>query len=206
MATVSMELENALLKYIDQKNCGRALNNYFTSENKLKMLLQTTSVNSRYCLLMNVRGTNCNMHTGLHRGSVNNDLESLRYMLSGFNSDQIYDVLKIQTSYGSAPLHFAAFFGSSSIITYLTTCLSQQQKYNLLWMQDSDGDTALHKAASQKNLETVKVILSTLPSELQRHLLNMKNKKGLTATDIRAEILIGYSAVLSQGNNIILSI
>ena len=101
-----------------------------------------------------------------------------------------YDVLKIQKSDGSTPLHAAAYNEDSSIITYLMTDLSQQQMYDVLKIQDKYVGTALHMAASRKHLGAAKAILSSLPSTLQTQLVNLKNEKGKTSTDFGAELVI----------------
>ena len=121
------ELENAMKRYIDSDRSNRV-----EHRDRLRELLKNESVDTRYRLLMNVRGVEFNTSTGVHRAAYKNDLESIRYMLDGFPSDKKYDVLKIQRSDGSTPLHIAAFCGYSSIITYLMTDLSQQQKYDIL--------------------------------------------------------------------------
>ena len=128
------------------------------------------------------------------------DLDVIKILLDGFSSDKKYAVLKLQNGYGQMPLHIAAYYGYSSIITYLMTDLSHQQKYDILKIQNKFKNTALHEAACENQLKAVQVILSSVPSELQIQLLNIKNKERKTAADVRPEIAIGYSMLLSQGD------
>ena len=142
------ELENAMKRYIDSDYSNRA-----ERRDRLRELLKNESVDSRYRLLIDVRGVLNNTWTGLHKAADANDLESIRYMLDGFPSEKKYNVLKIQDSYGIPPLNKAAYWGHSSIIAYLMTDLSQQQKYDTLKIQDRWGNTALHDAASENKVE-----------------------------------------------------
>ena len=108
MATYSSELETELRKYIDSwKGEGR---------DRLRELLKNESVDTRYELLMSVRGVKVSTWTGLHNGTVTNDLKSIRYMLGGFSFNQKYDVVKIQDSDECTALHIAASLGHISII------------------------------------------------------------------------------------------
>ena len=171
------ELENVMKKYIDNEQ-GRDI---------IRELLKNESVDTRYELLMNVRGVRYK-RTGVHKAALANDIESIRYMLDGFPSDKKYDVLKIQNSYGKTPLHTAAYWGYSSTMTYLMTDLSQQQNYDLLKLQDKWGNTALHDAASNNKVEAYRVIMASVPYHLLLELLNIKNNNKKSAADIRPEL------------------
>ena len=176
MATKS-ELEIEMKEYIDSRRDGH----------QLRELLNNESADNRYCLLINVR-RKFSAWTGAYRAAYNNDLESIRYMLDGFPSNKKYDVLKIQSSNGSTPLHTAAYYGYSSIITYLMTDLSQQQMYDLLKIQDNAGDTALHHAASNNRVKAYRVIFASVPYHLLVGLFNIKNNNGISAADIRPKL------------------
>ena len=194
------ELENAMKRYIDSDESNRAESG---TCNRLRELLKNESVNSRYDLLMNVRGDKYSPWTGLHEAAVVNDLESIRYMLDGFPSDKKYDVLKIKNNLGNTPLHSAAYRGYSSIITYLMTDLSQQQKYDIFKIQDEDGDTALHRASSASRVEVYRVIAASVPYRLLLELLNIKNNRGKSAADIRPELKDEFPLSIAHGTIII---
>ena len=147
---------------------------------------------------MNVRGDEYS-GTGPQIAARENDLETMKCMLEGFTTDQKYDVLKIQTGNDFSALHYAAWSGYSSVITYLLTDLSQQQKYNLIQLQDRYGATLLHDAASFQKPEAVQAILSSLSLQQQMQLLNMKNKKGQTVADIKPELYQKHPALISLG-------
>ena len=143
MARYSPKLEKVMKKYID----------YGEHTNRLRALLNNESVESRYNLLMDVRVEKpLSSWTGLDEGARVDDLESIRCLLDGFPPDKKYDTLTRQCYDGRTPLHFAAFSGHSSIITYLMADLSQQQKY------EGGGDTALHDAASKNKAEAYQAI------------------------------------------------
>ena len=108
-------------------------------------------------------------------------------------------MMKIQAGNGTSALHYAAWRGFLSTITYLLTDLSQQQKYNLLQLQNDDGDTPLHYAASKQKPEAVQAILTSLSLPLLLQLLNIKNKENKTAADIRPEIYDELPVQTSQG-------
>ena len=210
MATESSELETVLRDYIDRRSLFSQLAmSFFLSNDKsrdrkstkrrLEELLQTASVDARYHVLMNVRGE-YSAWTGLHEAVFEYHQEIIRYMLDGFPSNKIYDVLEIQDGNGDTPLHIAAYRGYLSIVTYLMTDLPQQQKYDLLKIQNKRRNTALHRAASEKQLETFQAILALLPSKFQIQLLTITNVEGKTATDVKPGMLVEYPAVLSQGN------
>ena len=182
------ELENVMKRYIDGGK-GR---------DRLRELLKNESVDSRYELLMNVKGVEYEL-TGLYEAARNNDLESIRYMLDGFPPEKEYNALKIQTSIGRTPLHWAAYRGHSSIITYLLTDLPKQQKYNILKIQDRCGDTALHCAASENSVEAYRAIVASVPYHLLLELLNIKNNDGNSAADIRPELNDEFSLSIAQG-------
>ena len=188
------ELENAMKKYIDSDLSNRAERRV-----RLREWLKNKSVDTRYDLLMNVRGVKDSKRTGVYEAAYANDLESIRSMLDGFPSDKKYDVLKIQISNGKTPLHTAAYCGYSSIITYLMTDLSQQQKYDLLKIQDMYGDTALHEAAFENRVQAYRVILASVPYHLLLKLLNFKNDDGESAADIRPELNDKYPLSTTQG-------
>ena len=88
------ELETLIKKYIDNGQ-GR---------DRLRQLLKNESVDTRYRLLIGVRGTVLSTWTGVYKASLTDDLESIRFMFDGFPSDKKYIVLKIQGSDGSTPL------------------------------------------------------------------------------------------------------
>ena len=154
----------------------------------IKHLFENESVDTRYSILMNVKGKENSTWTGLHEASRINDLENIVLMLTDFSSSQLYNVVKIQNIYQWTALHYAAVKGYTSIINYLLNNLSQQQKYDLLKIQDENGNTALHIAAMNKKVEAVQAITSSVSSHLQILLINIKNKKGQTVTDIRPEL------------------
>ena len=189
MSAYSKELKNVLKKYIDNSADGKE---------ELRQLLQQTSSVDRYSLLMNVRGDKYG-NAGPHVAAGKNDLETMKCMFEGFTVDKKYEVLKIQGGGGVSALHFAAYYGFQSIITYLLTDFSQQQKYNLLKLQDVDGATPLHDAASQQKSEAVQAILTSLSLPLLLQLLNIKNKEDKTAADIRPEIYDELPVQTSQG-------
>ena len=208
MDTGDNKLENVLKMYIDISQFD-----YFRFSNepknpkrpelirsKLIPLLQSASVETRFHLVVNVRGLY--KLTVLHQVARYSDLEITRYLLDGISSTQKYDLLKTQLSDGSTPLHFAAYCGKSSMITYLLTDRLCHQNYEILKIQDDNEDTALHMAAYQKNLGVAEAILSAVSIELQVQLLNIKNKKGQTATDVCPEIAV----VPNQGNSKILPV
>ena len=190
MAKNREKTENAMKKYIDDGQ-GR---------DRLRELLKNESVDSRYELLMNVRGGGDSTWTGVHKAAVAGDLESIRYMLDGFPPDKKYDVLKIQKSDGRTPLHIAACYGCSSIIACLITDLSQQQKYDILKIQDQSGDTALHEAAYMNRVEAYRAILASVPYHLLIELFNIKCNDGKSAVDIRAELNDESPLSIAQGN------
>ena len=183
-------MEKALKKYIDNASVD--------GKEELRQLLQQTSSVDRYSLLMNVRGDEYFNNTGPHIAALWNDLETMKCMLEGFTVDEKYNVLKIQGDAVSA-LHYAAWGGCSSIITYLLTDLSQQQKYNLLQLQDKDGNTPLHAAATKHQSEAIQAILTSLSLPLLLQLLNIKNNEDKTAADIRPEIYDELPVQTSQG-------
>ena len=190
MATYSSELETALREYIDSwAGDGRG---------RLRKLLKNKSVDYKYNLLMNVRGVD-GTWTSLHSGAFTDDLETVKYMLDNFSSNQKYDVVKIQESDKWTALHFAAAYGNTSIINYLLSNLSQPQKYDLLKIQNDDGNTPLHIAAINKNVEAVQAITSCVSSPLLIQLLNIKNMGGQTVPDIRPELYIELPVLISQG-------
>ena len=187
------QLENAMNRYINSP-----LSNRGQGGDRLRELLKNKSVDTRYRLLMNVRGGGA--WTGVHEAAVANDLESIKCMLDGFPSDKKYDVLKIQNSGDNSPLHTAAAYkGYSSIITYLMTDLSQQQKYDILKMQNNDGDTALHRAASKNRVEVCRAILASVPYHLLLEFLNIKNNNEKSAADIRPELNNEFPLFIPQG-------
>ena len=188
------ELENGMRRYIDSAKPDRA-----ECRARLRKLLTNESVDNRYDVLMNVRGVKYSTWTGVHAAALDDDLESIRYMLDGFPSDKKYNVLKIQNVDGRTPLHWAAYRGHSSIITYLLTDLPKQQKYNILKIQDRCGDTALHCAASENSVEAYRVIVASKPYHLLLELLNIKNNDGNSAADIRPELNDEFSLSIAQG-------
>ena len=146
-----------------------ALNNYMESGkeeggDKLREQLKKESADKRYELLINVEGVAAGRFrmkigshtvnvlskgenwTGLHSATLADDLETIKYMLDDFSSNQKYDVVKIQKSDKLTALHIAADRGHTSIIYYLLSNLSQQQKYDLLKFQNNEGDTRLHSS------------------------------------------------------------
>ena len=189
------ELENGMRRYIDSAKPDRA-----ECRARLRKLLTNESVDNRYDVLMNVRGVKYSTWTGVHAAALDDDLESIRYMLDGFPSDKKYDVLKIQKSDGRTPLHIAACYGYSSIIAYLITDLSQQQKYDILKIQDQRGDTALHEAAYMNRVEAYRAILASVPYHLLIELFNIKRNDGKSAVDIRAELNDESPLSIAQGN------
>ena len=89
MATYSSELETVLKRYIN--SLGRL------GKDRLRELLKNTSVDTRYELLMKVRGSGIiSTLTGLHRGVFVNDLETIKYMFNDFLANQKYDVMQIR--------------------------------------------------------------------------------------------------------------
>ena len=194
MAASSGELETAFKKYIDNGQ-GRE---------KLRRLLQTASADTRYNLIKNLRGVRCTTWTGLHRGVLANDLDSIMHMLVGLTPDQRYDVVKIQSRDGRTALHFASAWSRSSLITSLLSNLSEKQKYNLLKLQNKDGGTALHKAVSQTRVEIVQAILTSVSSQLLIQLLSIRNKKGQTVTDIKPELQDELAMLISEGKALVL--
>ena len=193
MATYS-KLEIAMKRYIDSDRSNRV-----EHRDRLRELLKNESVDTRYRLLMNVRGVKHSRRTTLFEAVYANDLESIRYMLDGFPSNKKYDVLKIQRSDGGTPLHWVAYLGYLSTITYLITDLSQQQKYDILKIQNDNGNTALHEAASENRVEVYRVILASVPYHLLLELLNIKNKDGKSAADIRPELRDEFTLSIAQG-------
>ena len=207
MPLYNSDLEAELKEYIDGWREGR---------DRLRELLKNKSVDTRYELLMNVRGSSGintgrlfkllgmpaerSTLTGIHSAAIANDVETVRYMLDNFSAYQKYDVVKIQDSNKYTALHYAAERGYTSIINYLLSNLSQQQKYDLLKIQDGDGNTALHRAAINKKVETVQAIISSVSSPLQIQLFNIKNKERQTVTDIRPKLHYELRALISQGN------
>ena len=188
--------ESALLKnYIDSRGDDD------DDRDRLRELLKDESVDTRYELLMNVRGWRRSRLAGTQSGAIADDLESIKYMLEGFSSNQKYDVVKIQSSGECTALHYAAFKGYTSIINYLLSNLSYQQKYDLLKIQNDDGNTALHAAAITKRVETVQAIVSSVSSPLLIQLLNIKNKKAQTVTDIRPELHDELSALANKSRS-----
>ena len=123
----------------------------------------------------------------------------MKYMLEGFTTYGKYDVLKIQCGGGTSALHYAAWCGYTSIITYLLTDFFQQQKYNLLQLQDDAGNTPLYRAGYNQKPEAVQAILTSLSPQQQIQLLKIKNKNGQTVTDIRPEVYNEYPLMISQG-------
>ena len=188
------ELENAMKRYIDSD-----LSNRVERGDRLRELLNNESVDTRYELLMNVRGVEYSTLTGLHEAARTNDLESIKNMLNGFPPEKKYNALKILTSVGRTPLHTAAHWGYSSIITYLMTDLSQQQKYDLLKIQDKCGVTPLHDAASRGRAESYRAILASVSYHLLLELFNIKNNDGKSAADIRPELKDEFSLSIAQG-------
>ena len=184
MARYSRKLENVMKKYID----------YGEHTNRLRALLNNESVESRYNLLMDVRVEKpLSSWTGLDEGARVDDLESIRCLLDGFPPDKKYDTLTRQCYDGRTPLHYAAFGGHSSIMTYLMADLSQQQKYDVLAIQDMGGDTALHKA------EAYRAILVLISGHLQLKLLNVKNKYRKSPADIRPELIEEFPLATAHG-------
>ena len=188
------DLENAMKKYMDSNRSNRT-----TRRNRLRELLKNESVDTRYQLLMNVRGVEYRTWSGPHESAYTDDLEIIRDMLDGFPSSKKYDVLKMQDSGHSTPLHNAAYCGYSPIITYLMTDLSQQQKYNLLKIQDQWGNTALHDVATNNKVEAFRAILSSVPYHMLLELLNIKNNKRKSAVDIRPKLKDELLNSIAQG-------
>ena len=195
MPLYSSNLETVLRRYID--NFGRE------GRDRLRKLLNNESVDARYELLMNVRGSTGRSAAligliivalergalaGIHAAAWADDVETVRYMLDNFSAYQKYDVVKIQDSNEYTALHYAAERGYTSIINYLLSNLSQQQKYDLLKTQDDDGDTPLHTAAINKKVEAAQAITSFVSLPLLIQLLNIKNMEDQTVTDIRPEL------------------
>ena len=195
----SSDLANAMKKYIDS-DWSRIVER----RDRLRELLRNESVDTRYRLLMNVRGGKYKTWTGVHKAVYEqavsfNNLASIRYMLDGFSSNKKYNVLKIQNSDGSTPLHTAAYCGYSSIITYLMTDLTKQQKYDILKIQDQSGNTALYEAASNNRVEAYRAILASVPYHLMLQLLDIKNKYGESAADIKPELDDEFTHSMNQG-------
>ena len=174
--------ESTLRKYIDSSA------EQGTCRDELRGMLKSDSVDTRYQLLLKVRGEQFSTRTGLHEAATSNDVETIKYMLDGFSSNQKYNVVKIQSGGKSTALHIAAAYDHTAIINYLLSNLSQQQIYNLLKIQTQHGNTALHRAARNNQVETVQAIISSVSSPLQIQLLHIKNKEGQTVTDFRLEL------------------
>ena len=192
MPLFSRDLEALLQKYIDTLGVeGR---------HRLRALLKNESVDTRYELLMSVRGVKVSTWTGLHNGAVTNDLKSIRYMLGGFSFNQKYDVVKIQDSDECTALHIAASLGHTSIINSLFGNLPEDRIYYLLKMRNRNGDTPFHVAATSNKVEAVQAIISSVPSPLLKQLLSIMNKKGQIVKDIRPELYNKLPALISQGN------
>ena len=106
--------ESTLQRYIDSK-VGELTEN----QERLRDLLKNKSVDTRYELLINVRGVGqYGTWTGLLKATYDDDLENIKYMLDGFSIDQKYDVVKMQDSARWTALHFAALYSRTSIINY----------------------------------------------------------------------------------------
>ena len=135
----------------------------------------------RYNLLMSVRGSFYNTWTGVYKAVNSNDLESITYMLDGLTSAQKCDILKIQTGYGSTPLHTAASYGNLPIITYLMKGLSRQQRCELIRIGDNIYQTALHKAAYYGYSDIITILMTDLAQEQKFDLLIMQDNYGCTA-------------------------
>ena len=193
MATGGNELENAMKRYIDTPGENRG-----QGRDKLVALLRTESVDTKYDLLMNVRGNSSGL-TGIHEAARANDLGIIKNMLDGFPPNKKYDVLKIQSCNDRTPLHFAAYWGHCSIITYLMTNLSQQQKYDIHMMRDRHGDTPLHLAATNEGVKAFHSIIASVPCHMLLDLLNVKNYQGKSAADIRPEINDEFPVSIVQG-------
>ena len=133
------------------------------NRDKLAEELKDSSVDYRYRLLMNARGTleiDNTTYTVLHSAVSSIDLTIIEYMLTGFSANQKYDVLKTQFSFERTALHTAArYSGHISILKYLLSNLSQQQTYDLLKIQDENGETPLHLAASYKRVSRIYTLI-----------------------------------------------
>ena len=193
MAVYSSELETVLRKFINSSG-GKG-------GDKLRELLKNESVDSRYELLMNVRGVRNSTFTALHAGAVANDLESIRHLCDGFSASQKCDAVQLQAiGTERTALHFAAVAGYTSIINYLLSDLSQQQKYDLLKLKNEYGNTPLHLATIHNYVKTVEAIKSSVALPLLTQLLNIENNEEKTVTDIRPELYNKPTLAISQGN------
>ena len=182
MTFYNVKLENALRQYIDGYRTD-------AERNKLKALLASESVKTRYAVLKKVRGTeHCTTLTGVHEAAYANDLEIIKEMLNDLEIEQKYDIVKRQDEDDETALHKAASKGSSLIICYLMDGFTPKQKYELLKLQDKSGDTALHEAALRENTEVVETILSAVTYEKQTKLMNIENHEQKKFTNLNPRL------------------
>ena len=173
-AVYSEELKRMVQQYIDDNR---------EVVDKLRNVLESTSVDIRYSLIKDVRGVRWSGNV-LHESAYRKDVEMMKRLLHEFSSDQMWQVLRMGAGYGSTPLHWAAFLGSTDAAKYLLESTPQQFRYEYLEMKDVVGDTALHWAAYYNHLQIVQVLLSFLPPQQQLSLLKVTNNENQSVTDL----------------------
>ncbi|XP_067944343.1 zinc finger protein 853-like isoform X2 [Watersipora subatra] len=176
----SQELEELLQRYIDEQGSGERI------KPQLRPLLQRVSAEFRHRQFMEIRGVKRGsyMMTVMHEAIRTNDCETLRWMMEGWTSKQIFTATIVRDNNGSTALHNAAYFGQTPIVRLLLERLTWDQRFSLVQSKDGYGETVLHRAVAGISKDTSQLIYASLEPDQQAKILLEKNRNGQCVKDL----------------------
>ncbi|XP_067944846.1 uncharacterized protein [Watersipora subatra] len=189
MATTEAELQVALVEYID-----KALVKEILIE-----LLKNTPPATKCACLMSARGEINPDQTALTKAVRDNDLSTVKHMLSDLSHDQVFEVVKTHNNNRYTALHEAGWGGHTEVITYILSQLHEKDHYASLRLQTDYKNTPLHFAAQARHLEALQVMMSSVSPTQRTRLLRMETKTQETVASL-SELpeLYHASAALTQ--------
>ncbi|XP_067944374.1 uncharacterized protein [Watersipora subatra] len=184
MAARDTKLYQLLLMY--SKSVGGA--------DKMREALINASAETRYSTLKEARNPS-NDFTAVHRAAIENDKESLKYMLAGLPTDQKYEILQIKDIVGGTALDWAAWKNHWDTLVLILSGLSTDQRFEILKKQEPDGFTLLHHAARCNHSEELSILLAAVTPEQRDQLLAIKDKNNQTIDKIKKlpELTYGHT-------------
>ncbi|XP_067932711.1 uncharacterized protein [Watersipora subatra] len=181
------------------------IDSWNSSSSYYKKKLQEASIESRFVLMMQVRGKASTTDNAILVAAWVRDLTGLQLMLNGFTQAQKYEAFTFANNNGNTALHNVVqdrgtYDASSArcveIVDYILSSISVDNGIRLLKQQAKSGNSVLHTAARSNNLAIMKYIFDRIPRQTREELLRMRNCLDISLADMSVPATISALAAI----------
>ena len=128
-----------------------------------------------------------------HHAALRDDTEAMRFFLRLLSPQESYELLRIQSTFGSTALHFSVMSEHIDTMKCILDSIPTR-RYELLQIQGSVGNTVLHSAAESDHTKIIKVMLEQLSKEERYKLIKIQAGSSWTAVHLAASY--GYTETI----------